>query len=56
MSRAWRIRIQSRRPRKQPEIDLLVRAVVALGEQMQAEADKQNGSTEDRPTKREDAA
>lgn len=55
MSRAWRIRVQSHGQRKQPNIDLLVRAVLALGEQMQAEADEQDGNVGARPAKREES-
>lgn len=52
MIRAWRITVQCR-PRQRPNIDLLVRAVLALGEQMQAEADAQDGNAGDATAKRE---
>ena len=37
MSRQWRVRV-SGKPRRKPDIGLLVQAVLALGEQLQREA------------------
>ena len=37
MSQQWRIRVYGK-PRKRPDVALLVRAVLALGEQMAREA------------------
>jgi hypothetical protein len=46
MTGQWRIRI-SGRPRKQPDIGLLVQAVLALGEQLQREALEREQAAED---------
>lgn len=39
MNRQWRVRV-SGKPRENPDMNLLVQAVLALGEQMQREADE----------------
>lgn len=41
MTQQWRVRI-SGKPRKDPDIALLVQAVLALGEQMQREASERS--------------
>lgn len=49
MSQQWRIRI-SGKPRKKPDTALLVRAVLALSEQLAREAKEDTETPSDTPT------
>jgi hypothetical protein len=48
MTKQWRIRITGK-PRKEPDIALLVQAVLALGEQMQREVDERQAAQQELP-------
>jgi hypothetical protein len=48
MTQQWRIRIQGK-PRKEPDKALVIRAVLALGEQMQREAQEREQAQVDKP-------
>jgi hypothetical protein len=49
MSQQWRIRV-SGQPKKKPNIDLLVQAVLALAEQMQQDAQARKAVPDDPPS------
>jgi hypothetical protein len=48
VSQQWRIRVHGK-PRKKPDVALLVRAVLALGEQMGREAKEDAAALPDTP-------
>lgn len=52
MTSSWRIRISGQRRRK-PNVDLLVQAVLALAEQLQAEVEESKPSPEIPPAEPE---
>ncbi len=55
MTQQWRIRITGK-PRKEPDLALLVQAVLTLGEQMQREAAERQAAQQEPPSEAPEGA